>query len=67
MKVKDKVVIVTWASKGIGKEIAILLAKNGAKVVVNYSNSEKDAIAVVNHIEKNTYPNLIPPVRSIWC
>ena len=54
MKVKDKVVIVTGASKGIGKEIAILLAKNGAKVVVNYSNSEKDAIAVVNHIEKNS-------------
>ncbi len=53
MKVKDKVVIVTGASKGIGKEIAILLAKNGAKVVVNYSNSEKEANAVVNIIQKN--------------
>ena len=50
---KDKVVIVTGASRGIGKTVAILLAKNGAKVVVNYSNSEKEANETVENISEN--------------
>ncbi|WP_339839566.1 SDR family oxidoreductase [uncultured Maribacter sp.] len=53
MKLEDKVVIVTGASRGIGQEIAFLLAENGAKVVVNHSNSDKDAIATVTKIEQN--------------
>ena len=32
---KDKVAVVTGAARGIGREIAILLAQYGAKVVVN--------------------------------
>ena len=53
MKLENKAIIVTGASKGIGKEIAILLAKNGAKVIINHSNSEKEAIEVVENITKN--------------
>jgi 3-oxoacyl-[acyl-carrier protein] reductase len=34
MKVKDKVVLITGAGSGIGRETAILFAKNGAKVIV---------------------------------
>ena len=33
--VKDKVIVVTGAGRGIGREIAILAAREGAKVVVN--------------------------------
>ena len=32
---KDKVAVVTGAARGIGREIAILMAQHGAKVVVN--------------------------------
>lgn len=53
MKLAEKVIIVTGASKGIGKEIASLLASNGAKVIVNYANSTAEADEVVASIVKN--------------
>jgi hypothetical protein len=41
MVLKDKVAVVTGAARGIGREIALLLAKHGARVVVNdYGGSE---------------------------
>lgn len=46
----DKIALVTGASRGIGKAIAIALAAAGAKVIVNYSSSESEATDVVKHI-----------------
>jgi NAD(P)-dependent dehydrogenase (short-subunit alcohol dehydrogenase family) len=40
---KGKVAVVTGASKGIGRAIAVELAKNGADIVINYCSSEKAA------------------------
>jgi 3-oxoacyl-[acyl-carrier protein] reductase len=40
MKLKDKVAFVTGAAQGIGKAIAIALAKEGAKVVISDINIE---------------------------
>ncbi|WP_036153979.1 SDR family oxidoreductase [Maribacter forsetii] len=53
MNLENKVIIVTGASRGIGQEVAFLLAKNGAKVVVNHSNSSKDAEKTVTKIKDN--------------
>ena len=46
-----QVAVVTGASRGIGKEIAIALAKQGAKVAINYARSSEAAEAVVADIQ----------------
>ena len=49
-QLKDKVAIVTGASRGIGKATALELAQYGAKVVVNYARSSDAADKVVKTI-----------------
>ena len=53
MRLKDRVAIVTGSSRGIGRAIAKLFAHEGARVVVNYSKSEKEALAVVDEIKRD--------------
>lgn len=53
MLLTDKVAIVTGASRGIGRAIALDLATNGAKVVINYRSQADAAEAVVAEIEAN--------------
>lgn len=52
-KLKNKVAIVTGASKGIGASIAKHFAAEGAKVVVNYASSKEGADKVVKTITDN--------------
>jgi 3-oxoacyl-[acyl-carrier protein] reductase len=50
LRLHDQVAIVTGASRGIGRAVALALAAEGAKVVVNYANSSQAAEAVVAEI-----------------
>lgn len=50
MRLKDKVAIVTGSSKGIGAAIVKALAKEGARVVVNYLHSRAAGEAVLAEI-----------------
>jgi 3-oxoacyl-[acyl-carrier protein] reductase len=52
-KLKNKVAVVTGASKGIGAAIAKYFAAEGAKVVVNYASSKEGADKVVKAITDN--------------
>lgn len=48
---KEKVAVITGASRGIGKAIAIKLASLNATVIVNYAGSKEKAESVVKEIQ----------------
>lgn len=51
MNFKNHTVLITGASSGIGKEIALSFGIKGANVIVNYNSNKDSATNVVTHIE----------------
>jgi len=51
MRLKDKIAVITGASRGVAKAIALAYAREGANVVVNYASNEAAADQVVRDIE----------------
>ena len=52
MRFDHKIAVITGASKGIGKAVATRLAREGAKVVVNYAHSPLAADALVSELSE---------------
>ena len=51
MKLAQKNVLITGASRGIGRDIALAMAREGANIAVNYAGSEAKALEVVEEIK----------------
>ena len=51
-EMEGRVALVTGASRGLGRAIAVRLAASGAKVAVNYLSSDEDAHSVAGEIEQ---------------
>ncbi len=53
MLLENKIAVVTGAGRGIGRGVALALAREGATVIVNYNGSKERAEEVVSEIENN--------------
>ncbi len=59
MTLKDKTVLITGGTKGIGRACAEAFAKEGANVIINYAHDGKVAKGVVDHLIKHGVKTLI--------
>jgi len=54
MQIHNKIILITGSSNGIGRAAALLFAKKGAKIIVNYIHDEENARRVVKEIVSNS-------------
>jgi 3-oxoacyl-[acyl-carrier protein] reductase len=52
VRLKEKVALITGSSRGVGSAVALGFAKEGAKVIVNYTSNEKAANEVAEAIKQ---------------
>jgi len=55
MKFKNKVVLITGGSRGIGKATAITFAKEGASIALNYRSDTESAMQTMEELTGNTH------------
>lgn len=48
----NRVIIVTGASRGLGRELALRFGKGGNRVIVNFLNNEQAAVSVADEISR---------------
>ena len=65
MRFDGKVAVVTGASRGIGKAIALALAGDGCSVVVNYARNRDKANEVVEAIRRMRTPVFPVPAPAM--
>ena len=63
MNFKNKAVLVTGSSHGIGKATIIEFAKKGCNVIINYNQSKKEALALKKQIE-SLYPIKVLAIKA---
>ena len=63
MNFKDKVVLITGASRGLGANIAKEFSKLGANIIINYNNSKESAEQLKQELEQR-YNNKILTIKA---
>jgi NAD(P)-dependent dehydrogenase (short-subunit alcohol dehydrogenase family) len=65
---KPTIALVTGASRGLGKNTALAVAKKGVGVIVTYLNGEAEAKSVVSEIEAmgNNWRSQTSPYKSAF-
>ena len=63
MDFKDKVVLITGASRGLGANIAKEFSKLGANIIINYNNSKESAEQLKQELEQR-YNNKILTIKA---
>jgi 5,10-methylene-tetrahydrofolate dehydrogenase/methenyl tetrahydrofolate cyclohydrolase len=51
METQGKVAIITGSSRGVGRAVALRLAKQGCRIVLNYRSSREEAESVLERIK----------------
>jgi 3-oxoacyl-[acyl-carrier protein] reductase len=59
METKGKVAIITGSSRGVGRAVAIRLAKQGCRIVLNYRSSKEEAESVLSELNATGTPSLL--------
>ena len=59
MKLKNKAVLITGSSRGIGKATALAFIKAGSKVILTYNTNKKEGEATLKECKKSGEAHLV--------
>ena len=59
METQGKVAVITGSSRGVGRAVALRLARQGCRIVLNFRSSREEAESVLKELQKNDTPSLM--------
>ena len=60
-----KTVLITGASRGIGRAIACAFAREGCRLVINCSHSEKELLALADELRETCHVDVLTSIGDV--